>query len=98
MKKKAVWLIGGLLVFLFGALAGGLLTSLRMNTITLGRLSDTRLNDSLQRWFKETFPQFKDAGTWIIEFDKEGNPRASTRSFIVPIHTTMGRWRVWRKK
>lgn len=97
MRKKYVLPII-VFVFLFGILVGGLFTSLNMNVIKIGHLSDTHLNASLEQWLKDTFPQFNDNGSWVIEFDKEGNPRPSTRSFIVPIHTTIGRWRVWRKK
>lgn len=95
MKKKYVLFV---VVFLLGILVGGLFTALDMNVTKIGHLSDTHLNDPLNQWLKDTFPQFNDNGSWIIEFDKESNPRHSTRSFIVPIHTTIGRWRVWRQK
>lgn len=98
MKKRYVSLIVFSFVFHFGMLGGGTLVALNMSVVKIGHLSDTHLCDSLGQWFKDTFPQFKDGESWTIEFDKDNNPHPSTRSFIVPIHTTIGRWREWREK
>ena len=65
--------------------------------LEFGYLQNIRIEDGLKRKLEHFFPQTQNPKLWILEFDRRKNPRLSTRYFLLPIVTTMRRWREWNE-